>query len=34
MNSIVEVAPTGLNQVPVFFYTDATVATINTAANA
>ena len=34
MNSIVEVAPTGLNQVPVLFYTDATVATINTACNA
>jgi hypothetical protein len=34
MNSIVEVAPTGLNQVPVLFYTDASVATINAAANA
>jgi hypothetical protein len=34
MNSIVEVVPTGLNQVPVLFYTDATVATINTACNA
>lgn len=34
MNSIVEVAPTGLNQVPVLFYTDASVATINSAANA
>lgn len=34
MNSIVEVAPTGLNQTAVFFYTDATVATINSAANA
>lgn len=34
MNSIVEVAPTGLNQVPVYFYTTATVAQINTAANA
>ena len=34
MNSIVEVAPTGLNQVPVYFYTNATVAQINSAANA
>ena len=34
MNSIVEVAPTGLNQTPVFFYTNATVATINSACNA
>jgi hypothetical protein len=34
MNSIVEVAPTGLNQVPVLFYTTSTVAQINTAANA
>jgi hypothetical protein len=34
MNTIVEVAPTGLNQVPVLFYTDATVATINSACNA
>jgi hypothetical protein len=34
MNSIVEVVPTGLNQVPVLFYTDATVATINSACNA
>lgn len=34
MNSIVEVAPTGLNQTPVFFYTNATVANINTACNA
>jgi hypothetical protein len=34
MNSIVEVAPTGLNQVPVLFYTTSTVAQVNTAANA
>ena len=34
MNSIVEVAPTGLNQVSVYFYTNATVAQINAAANA
>ena len=34
MNSIVEVAPTGLNQTPVFFYTNATVSTINAACNA
>jgi len=34
MNSIVEVAPTGLNQVSVLFYTTSTVAQINTAANA
>jgi hypothetical protein len=34
MNSIVEVAPTGLNQVPVLFYTTSTVAQINTASNA
>jgi len=34
MNSIVEVAPTGLNQVSVYFYTNATVAQINSAANA
>jgi len=34
MNSIVEVAPTGLNQTPVYFYTNATVAQINTASNA
>jgi hypothetical protein len=34
MNTIVEVAPTGLNQVPVLFYTNATVATINAACNA
>ena len=34
MNSIVEVAPTGLNQVPVLFYTTSTVAQINSAANA
>lgn len=34
MNSIVEVSPTGLNQTPVFFYTNATVATINSACNA
>jgi hypothetical protein len=34
MNSIVEVAPTGLNQVPVLFYTTSTIAQINSAANA
>jgi hypothetical protein len=34
MNSIVEVAPTGLNQVPVLFYTTSTVAQINAASNA
>ena len=34
MNSIVEVVPTGLNQVPVLFYTTSTVAQINSAANA
>ena len=34
MNSIVEVSPTGLNQVSVYFYTDVTVAQINAAANA
>ena len=34
MNSIVEVAPTGLNQVPVLFYTTSTVAQINSASNA
>ena len=34
MNAIVEVAPTGLNQVPVLFYTTSTVAQINSAANA
>jgi hypothetical protein len=34
MNSIVEVAPTGLNQVSVYFYTNATVAQINADANA
>lgn len=34
MNTIVEVVPTGLNQTPVFFYTNASVATINSAANA
>jgi hypothetical protein len=34
MNSIVEVAPTGLNQVSVYYYTNATVAQINSAANA
>jgi hypothetical protein len=34
MNSIVEVAPTGLNQVSVLFYTTSTVAQINSAANA
>jgi hypothetical protein len=34
MNSIVEVAPTGLNQVAVLFYTTSTVAQINAAANA
>ena len=34
MNAIVEVAPTGLNQVPVLFYTTSTVAQINSASNA
>ena len=34
MNSIVEVAPTGLNQVAVLFYTTSTVTQINAAANA
>ena len=34
MNSIVEVAPTGLNQVPVLFYTTSTVSQINSACNA
>ena len=34
MNAIVEVAPTGLNQVAVLFYTTSTVAQINAAANA
>ena len=34
MNSIVEVVPTGLNQVPVLFYTTSTVAQINSACNA
>ncbi len=34
MNSIVEVLPTGLNQVSTYYYTTATVAQINTACNA
>ena len=34
MNAIVEVAPTGLNQVPVLFYTTSTVSQINSACNA
>ena len=34
MNSIVEVVPTGLNQVPVLFYTTSTVSQINSACNA
>ena len=34
MNAIVEVAPTGLNQVPVLFYTTSTVSQINSASNA
>lgn len=34
MNSIVEVAPTGLNQLSVSYYTPSTVAQINAAANA
>lgn len=34
MNTIVEVIPTGLNQTSVYYYTTATVATLNSAANA
>lgn len=34
MNSIVQVLPTGLNQKAVLYYTTATVAQINAAANA
>jgi len=34
MNTIVEVLPTGLNQTSNYFYTTATVATLNSAANA
>jgi hypothetical protein len=34
MNTIVEVLPTGLNQTSVYYYTTATVAAINSAANA
>lgn len=34
INSIIEVAPTGLNQPTGSFYSAATVATLNTAANA
>jgi hypothetical protein len=34
MNAIVEVLPTGLNQVSTYYYTTSTVAQINTAANA
>jgi hypothetical protein len=34
MNSIVEVVPTGLNQTSVYYYTNATVAAINSASNA
>lgn len=32
MHSVIELLPTGLNQRPIRFYSDATVATLNTAA--